>query len=59
MLPVVGVEGERRAVARAAAPIAREERLFARDLDVALEALAELAEPADRYWSTRSELAWN
>jgi len=33
--------------------------LAARDLDVAPDALAELAEPADRYWSTRSELAWN
>jgi aryl-alcohol dehydrogenase-like predicted oxidoreductase len=33
--------------------------LAARDLDVEPDLLAELAEPADRYWSARSELAWN
>jgi len=33
--------------------------LAARELDVAPDVLTELAEPADRYWSTRSKLAWN
>jgi aryl-alcohol dehydrogenase-like predicted oxidoreductase len=33
--------------------------LAARDLDVEPDLLSELAEPADRYWSARSELAWN
>jgi aryl-alcohol dehydrogenase-like predicted oxidoreductase len=33
--------------------------LAARDLDAAPDLLAELAEPAERYWSARSELSWN
>jgi aryl-alcohol dehydrogenase-like predicted oxidoreductase len=33
--------------------------LAARGLDVEPDLLAELAEPPDEYWSTRSELSWN
>ena len=33
--------------------------LAARDIDLDPGALAELAEPADRYWETRSALSWN
>ncbi len=33
--------------------------LAARDIDLDPGALAELAEPADRYWETRSGLSWN
>jgi aryl-alcohol dehydrogenase-like predicted oxidoreductase len=33
--------------------------LAAQDLDVPSDLLPELAEPADVYWSARSELAWN
>jgi aryl-alcohol dehydrogenase-like predicted oxidoreductase len=43
----------------ASTPAMLDSNLAARGLDVEPDALAELAEPADRYWSTRSELAWN
>jgi aryl-alcohol dehydrogenase-like predicted oxidoreductase len=43
----------------ASTPAMLDSNLAARELDVAPDVLAELAEPADRYWSTRSELAWN
>jgi aryl-alcohol dehydrogenase-like predicted oxidoreductase len=43
----------------ASTPAMLDSNLAARDLDVAPDVLAELAEPTDRYWSTRSELAWN
>jgi aryl-alcohol dehydrogenase-like predicted oxidoreductase len=33
--------------------------LAAQDLDVEPDLLPELAEPADEYWATRSELSWN
>jgi aryl-alcohol dehydrogenase-like predicted oxidoreductase len=33
--------------------------LAARDIDLDPGVLAELAEPADRYWETRSALSWN
>jgi aryl-alcohol dehydrogenase-like predicted oxidoreductase len=43
----------------ASTPAMLDSNLAARDLDLAPDLLAELAEPADRYWSTRSELRWN
>jgi aryl-alcohol dehydrogenase-like predicted oxidoreductase len=43
----------------ASTPAMLDSNLAARDIDVDPEALAELAEPADRYWAARSELSWN
>jgi hypothetical protein len=33
--------------------------LAAQEFDVDPDLLPELAEPADEYWATRSELSWN
>ena len=43
----------------ASTPAMLDSNLAARDLTVDADALAELTEPADGYWSARSELAWN
>jgi aryl-alcohol dehydrogenase-like predicted oxidoreductase len=43
----------------ASTPAMLDSNLAARALDVEPDLLAELAEPADQYWATRSELSWN
>jgi aryl-alcohol dehydrogenase-like predicted oxidoreductase len=43
----------------ASTPAMLDSNLAARDVELDPGVLAELAEPADRYWSTRAELSWN
>ena len=42
----------------ASTPAILDSTLAARDIAVDPDMLADLAEPADRYWATRSELSW-
>ncbi|GGP84013.1 hypothetical protein GCM10010185_67360 [Saccharothrix coeruleofusca] len=43
----------------AASPDQLRANLAAREVELAPDAMAELAEPAERYWATRASLPWN